>query len=133
MAAKKRTKKSVKKKKSTTFKRKRSSNKPMARKSSRRSRVRTVVRRVGSRKTGSKVINTVKPMAQGIGGGMIGEQIAVIAGQPQLAQIGGYGGAFAMGGTKGVIGKVIFDVLSGKGVGLGGLFNSSGAKQEFGV
>jgi hypothetical protein len=59
-------------------------------------------------------------MAAGIGGGLLGETaISYVA--PQFAQIGGYGGAYLAAGFKGVMGKVAFDLLSGKGIGLGAL------------
>lgn len=64
-------------------------------------------------------------MAQGIGGGAIGETVANAAGQPNLAQIGGYGGAYLFGGVKGVLGKVAFDVLSGRGLGFGNILGGS--------
>lgn len=85
------------------------------RKSSTRRRRTSSVKRVFSRRTGGGIVSTVKPMAQGIGGGVIGETVAVAVGQSQFAQIAGYGGSYLFGGVKGVLGKVIFDVLSGKG------------------
>ena len=100
------------------------------RKATRRRSVTRFVRRGASRKTGSKIVGTIKPMATGIGGGLIGETaMSQIA--PQYAQIGGYGGAYLFAGVKGVLGKVAFDLLSGRGIGLGGF---GGAKPtEVGV
>lgn len=81
------------------------------------------VRRVASRKTGSKIISTVKPMASGVGGGMITEA-AVSAVAPQYAQVASYGGAYLFGGIKGIAGKVIFDVITKGGIGGLGLGSS---------
>lgn len=58
-------------------------------------------------------------MAAGIGGGLITETIANRVGFGQYGQIASYGGAYAFGGIKGVIGKLGFDLLSGRGLGLG--------------
>jgi hypothetical protein len=88
----------------------------------RRTRYAKTARRYGksSRKVGGKIQTFLKPMAAGIGGGLLGETaISYVA--PQFAQIGGYGGAYLAAGFKGVMGKVAFDLLSGKGIGLGGL------------
>jgi hypothetical protein len=73
-----------------------------------------------SRKVGGTIQRFLKPMAAGIGGGLLGET-AINYVAPQFAQIGGYGGAYLAAGFKGVMGKVAFDLLSGKGIGLSGL------------
>ena len=100
------------------------------RKATRRRSITKIVRRGASRKTGSKIVSTIKPMATGIGGGLITET-AVNQVAPQYAQIAGYGGSYLFGGVKGVLGKVAFDLLSGRGIGFGGF---GGAKPtEVGV
>jgi hypothetical protein len=45
----------------------------------------------------------------------------------QYGQIAGFGGAYLFGGIKGVLGKLGFDLLSGRGIsfGLGGQQNTS--------
>lgn len=72
-----------------------------------------------TRKTGSTIIRLFRDAAKGIGGGAIGETIAVTAGQPQFASIGGYGGAYLMGGVKGLVGKLAFDLITGRGLSFG--------------
>ena len=88
-------------------------SKPMARRRSttRRRAVSRTVRRYATRRSGSKIISTVKPMASGIGGGI-----------GQYGTIAGFGGAYLFGGVKGVLGKLGFDLISGRGLnfGLGG-------------
>jgi hypothetical protein len=75
----------------------------------------------GRARGGIRSIGTgIRPYAAGIGGGAIGEAIAVRV-APQAMPIASYGGAFIMGGVKGLIGKVAFDVISGRG-GLVSLF-----------
>lgn len=69
--------------------------------------------------------STVAPMAAGIGGGMILEQVAQRA-FPAATPIAGLGGAWLFGGVKGVIGKVIYDAITGQGGILGGLFGGGG-------
>lgn len=126
MAKKRRASKRVK---SSTTRRK-----PMARRrrATRRSRASGSIRRVVSRKSGSKIVSTIKPMAQGIGGGLILETVANQV-APQFGQVAGYGGAYLFGGVKGVLGKVAFDVLSGKGLGLGGLIGGNSTPVEVSV
>lgn len=68
---------------------------------------------------------TIKPMAAGIGGGLILEQVAMRA-FPSAQPIAGLGGAWLFGGLKGVAGKVIFDAITGQGGLLGGLFGGGG-------
>lgn len=68
---------------------------------------------------------TVKPMAAGIGGGLILTEVANRA-FPQAAPIAGLGGAWLFGGVKGVIGKVIFDAITGQS-GLLGMFGGGGS------
>mgnify|MGYP003624861973 FL=1 len=98
-------------------------SKPMARRrsSTRRRSVSRTVRRVASRRTGSKIISTVKPMASGIGGGILMETVASRVGMGQYGSIAGFGGAYLFGGVKGVLGKLGFDLISGRGFSLGGL------------
>ena len=91
------------------------------------SRVKNFIsRRGGARGIGGGLVNTIKPMATGIGMGEIAETIAVRAGQPQFATMAGYGGAYLGGGLKGLAGKVVFDMLLGRGSPLQslGLFGS---------
>lgn len=93
--------------------------KPMAR---RRSRTRTVYRKATrrfSRRSGGKVLTTLKPVASGIGGGILVETVANRIGMGQYGNIASYAGAYGFGGMKGVIGKLAFDVLSGRGIGFG--------------
>ena len=84
----------------------------------RRSYSRTIRRSV-SRKSGSKILSYAKPIASGIGGSLLVETIANRVGFGQYGQIAGYGGAYAFGGVKGIVGKLAFDLLSGRGIGLG--------------
>ena len=98
----------------------RTASKPMASRRRIRSRTRTVVRRVASRRTGSKIVSTVKPMASGIGGGILTETVANRVGMGQYGQIAGFGGAYLFGGVKGVLGKLGFDLISGRGISLFG-------------
>jgi hypothetical protein len=102
-----------------TLKRRTTRSKPMARRRLRRRAV-TSVRRVASRRTGSKLVSTVKPMASGIGGGILTETIASRVGMGQYGQILGFGGAYAFGGIKGVLGKLGFDLISGRGISIFG-------------
>ena len=98
-------------------------SKPMARRRSTiRRRATRSVRRVATRRTGSKIISTVKPMASGIGGGILMETVASRVGMGQYGSIAGFGGAYLFGGVKGVLGKLGFDLISGRGLnfGLGG-------------
>ena len=98
-------------------------SKPMARRRSTiRRRASRSVRRVATRRTGSKIISTVKPMASGIGGGILMETVASRVGMGQYGSIAGFGGAYLFGGVKGVLGKLGFDLISGRGInfGLGG-------------
>jgi hypothetical protein len=66
-------------------------------------------------------------MASGIGGGLLVETVANRVGMGQYGQIAGFGGAYLFGGIKGVLGKLGFDLLSGRGIsfGLGGQQNNS--------
>ncbi len=91
----------------------------------RRSYSRTIRRSV-SRKSGSKILSYAKPIASGIGGSILVETIANRVGFGQYGQIAGYGGAYAFGGVKGIVGKLAFDLLSGRGIGLG-IGSSSGS------
>lgn len=103
--------------------RKSSSNHMARRRSSRRrsySRGFSRIRRSG--KLGG-IVGTIKPMASGIGMGLIAENIAGRF-MPQASMIAGYGGAYLGGGVKGVIGKVVYDSILGGG-GLGNLFGGS--------
>ena len=104
-------------------------SKPMARRrsSTRRRAVSRTVRRYATRRSGSKIISTVKPMASGIGGGILMETVASRVGMGQYGSIAGFGGAYLFGGVKGVLGKLGFDLISGRGInlGLGGQQNSS--------
>jgi hypothetical protein len=95
------------------------------RKSSRRRSFSGGARRIFSRRTGGGIVNTVKPMASGIGGGLIVETIANKVGFGQYGQMAGYAGAYLFGGIKGIAGKLGFDLLSGRGIGLGGIGQSS--------
>jgi hypothetical protein len=93
---------------------------PMARRrSAKRRSYTTSVRRAVSRKSGSKILSYAKPIASGIGGSILVETIANRVGFGQYGQIAGYGGAYAFGGVKGIVGKLGFDLLSGRGIGLG--------------
>lgn len=110
-----------------TLKRRTTKTKPMARRRiSRRRRAGMTVRRYATRRTGSKIISTVKPMASGIGGGILTETVANRVGMGQYGQIAGFGGAYLFGGVKGVLGKLGFDLITGRGVSLfGGQQNTS--------
>lgn len=70
--------------------------------------------------------STVAPMAAGIGGGLIVTEVANRV-FPQAAPVAGLGGAWLFGGVKGVIGKVIFDAVTGQG-GLLGMFGGGGSQ-----
>tara|TARA_R110002096_G_scaffold419825_1_gene624650 strand:+ start:107 stop:553 length:447 start_codon:yes stop_codon:yes gene_type:complete len=96
-------------------------SKPMVKRRSLRRRATRSVRRVATRRTGSKIISTVKPMASGIGGGILMETVASRVGMGQYGSIAGFGGAYLFGGVKGVLGKLGFDLISGRGFSLGGL------------
>ena len=106
---------------SKTVKRKTSSRSSMARrrKSSTRTRYVTRARRAVSRRSGGKILSTLKPVASGIGGGILVETVANRIGMGQYGNIAYYAGAYGFGGMKGVIGKLAFDVLSGRGIGFG--------------
>ena len=110
-----------------TLKRRTTTSKPMARRRSYRRRASRTVRRYATRRTGGKLVSTVKPMASGIGGGLLVETVANRVGMGQYGQIAGFGGAYLFGGIKGVLGKLGFDLLSGRGIsfGLGGQQNNS--------
>jgi|21_taG_2_1085346.scaffolds.fasta_scaffold17850_2 hypothetical protein len=110
-----------------TLKRRTTTSKPMARRRSYRRRASRTVRRYATRRTGGKLVSTVKPMASGIGGGLLVETVANRVGMGQYGQIAGFGGAYLFGGIKGVLGKLGFDLLSGRGIsfGLGGQQNTS--------
>jgi len=96
------------------------------RRGSRRRRAGGFIRRVGRRAGGVKgIIATARPMAAGIGGGLIGEAIANRV-YPSAAPMAGFGGAYFFGGLKGVGGKILFDVISGRGFSLGGLGGNTG-------
>ncbi len=98
-------------------------SKPMARRRSYRRRASRTVRRYATRRTGGKLVSTVKPMASGIGGGLLVETVAKSrVGMGQYGSIAGFGGAYLFGGVKGVLGKLGFDLISGRGLnfGLGG-------------
>jgi hypothetical protein len=103
---------STKRKASNTSKRR---TKPMASRSYKR-RASTAVRRYASRRSGSKLISVVKPMASGIGGGLLTETVANRVGMTQYGQILGFGGAYLFGGMNGVLGKLGFDLISGRGI-----------------
>jgi hypothetical protein len=111
-----------------TIRRRKVSSKPMARRRSttrRRSSIGRSVRRVASRRTGSKIISTIKPMASGIGGGILMETVASRVGMGQYGSIAGFGGAYLFGGVKGVLGKLGFDLISGRGISFGNLGGQS--------
>jgi len=95
-----------------------SRRRPMARRrrASRRTRVYSRARRTFSRRSGSKITSTIRPYASGIGGGLIAETVLSRVGGGQFAQLGGFGGAYLVGGVKGVIGKLGFDLVSGRGL-----------------
>ena len=95
------------------------SSKPMARSKAIRRRATSSIRRVATRRTGSKIVSTIKPMASGIGGGILTETIANRVGMGQYGSIAGFGGAYLFGGVKGVLGKLGFDLISGRGISLG--------------
>lgn len=98
------------------------SSKPMARRrTALRRRATSSVRRVANRRTGSKIVSTIKPMASGIGGGLLVETVANRVGMGAYGQLAGYGGSYLFGGMKGVLGKLGFDLISGRGIGLGSL------------
>jgi hypothetical protein len=104
---------------------------PMARRrrASRRTRVYSRARRTFSRRSGSKITSTIRPYASGIGGGLIAETVLSRVGGGQFAQLGGFGGAYLVGGVKGVIGKLGFDLVSGRGLNIpffGGQSQSTG-------
>ena len=107
---------STKRKRSSTSKRTRTT---MARRRSYRRRASSRVRRYANRRTGSRLISTVKPMASGIGGGLLVETVANRIGMGQYGQIAGYGGSYLFGGIKGVLGKLGFDLISGRGISFG--------------
>ena len=99
------------------------------RRSPTRRRVSRGVRRTFSRRSGSKITSTIKPYASGIGGGLIAETVLNRVGGGQFSQLGGFGGAYLVGGVKGVIGKLGFDLISGRGLNIpffGGQSQSSG-------
>jgi len=96
-------------------------SKTMAPRRTLRRRATSSVRRVANRRTGSKIISTVKPMASGIGGGILMETVASRVGMGQYNSLFGFGGAYLFGGVKGVLGKLGFDLISGRGIGLGNL------------
>lgn len=109
-----------------TLKRRTTKTKTMARRRiSRRRRAGMTVRRYATRRTGSKIVSTVKPMASGIGGGILTETVANRVGMGQYGQIAGFGGAYLFGGVKGVLGKLGFDLITGRGVSLFGGQNTS--------
>ena len=109
-----------------SYNRRRSKTRRMARRKRSYSRVRRMYSRARSSKRLGGLVGTVKPMAAGIGGGLIGESIADRV-MPQASPIAGYGGAYLFGGIKGVIGKVIYDVTIGRGSPFGGLGGGGGA------
>ncbi len=103
-------------------KHKKSTHRTVAKRRSYRSRARSFVSRGGrGRRIGGGIVSTVKPMAAGIGMGQIAETVAMQVGGGQFAMVAGYGGAYLGGGIKGVIGKVIFDSILGRGNLLGNL------------
>lgn len=100
----------------------RSTHRTVAKRRSYRSRARSFVSRGGrGRRIGGSIVSTIKPMAAGIGMGQIAETVATQVGGGQFAIVAGYGGAYLGGGIKGVIGKVIFDSILGRGNLLGNL------------
>lgn len=101
-----------------------SSRRPMARR--RLTRARSFVSRRISRRSGSGIISTIRPMATGIGMGQIAESVSNQV-APQFSMIAGYGGAYIGGGLKGVAGKVIYDALLGRSNILGSIGLSSGS------
>jgi len=82
-------------------------------------------RRIFSRRGAGGIVSTIKPMAAGIGMGLIAENVAGRF-MPQASMIAGYGGAYLGGGVKGVIGKVVYDSILGGG-GLGNLLGGGGS------
>ena len=108
-----------------TLKRRTTTSKPMARRRSYRRRASRTVRRYATRRTGGKIVSTVKPMASGIGGGILTETVANRVGFGQYGQIAGWGGAYLFGGVKGVLGKLGFDLITGRGVSFFGGQNTS--------
>lgn len=98
-----------------TNKPRRSTKSTMPRRSRKTSRVKSFIsRRGGARGIGGGVINTIRPMATGIGMGEIAETVALRV-APQFAQMAGYGGAYLGGGLKGLAGKVVYDMVLGRG------------------
>ena len=77
------------------------------------------------RKTLKRRTTKTKPMASGIGGGILTETVANRVGMGQYGQIAGFGGAYLFGGVKGVLGKLGFDLITGRGVSLFGGQNTS--------
>ena len=109
-----------------TSRRKSTSSVMARRRSTRRRSVGRTVRRYATRRSGSRIVSTIKPMATGIGGGILTETVANRVGMGQYGQIAGFGGAYLFGGMKGVLGKLGFDLLSGRGISFfGGQQNTS--------
>lgn len=65
--------------------------------------------------------------ALGIGGGVIAEEVAGRV-MPQAAPIAGYAGAWFAGGTTGLIIKVVYDAITGKGGLLSGFLGGGQAQ-----
>ena len=111
-------------------KRRSSTVKVMPRRS--RSRVRTITRTVRRRSKGARgalgsAKSIFKDVSAGVGGAVVAEQIAQRV-MPQAAPIAGYAGAFIAGGTKGLVGKVAIDAITGQS----GLLNMFGQSQSGG-
>lgn len=107
-----------------TNKARRSTKNTMPRRSRKSSRVKSFIsRRGGARGIGGGIVNTIRPMATGIGMGEIAETVALRV-APQFAHMAGYGGAYLGGGLKGLAGKVVYDMVLGRSSPLGsiGLF-----------
>tara|TARA_B110001454_G_scaffold216294_1_gene239278 strand:+ start:42 stop:521 length:480 start_codon:yes stop_codon:yes gene_type:complete len=113
-------------KRKASSRRKSTSSLMARRRSTRRRSVGRTVRRYATRRSGSRIVSTIKPMATGIGGGILTETVANRVGMGQYGQIAGFGGAYLFGGMKGVLGKLGFDLLSGRGISFfGGQQNTS--------
>lgn len=68
-----------------------------------------------------------KDVSAGVGGAVVAETIASRV-MPQAAPIAGYAGAFIAGGTKGLIGKVALDAITGQS----GILNMFGGQSSGG-
>lgn len=81
------------------------------------------IRRSFGRARGSLggVKSTLAPFVAGIGGGMLAKEVSMRV-FPQASPIASIAGGWLFGGTKGVIGSVAYDAITGQGGLLGGIF-----------